>query len=235
MSVTRFVPALLKSHEVLERFTLAIYRPAPVLAERLDAAKDPAADIRARADKLNVEYGIGFWDAVLAIAMKDGDIPDHYVNLAILHDRAPDEQEISFEKQNVSVEWLEGFIARSEPEHAVALSSRVQLTGGYTAHIPMMDFRCTHSDRNLAVVKRALAAMGQTSGAIARSPRSYHFYGSELLSDAEWTRFLALALLFSPIVDVRYVAHRLADGACRLRISQSAKKGAAPVIMELLS
>lgn len=221
---------LISGFDSIARVSFVHYRPAPGLDERLSKSADPSLKIRETAEALWKEYGIPFWDAILAISMKMGEVPEHYVDLAILHDPAPNEHTISVEARDLSEELIRSMVEELEEDAALSFSSKVELKNGQFAHIPLMDFRCPPSTSNSKIVEKALSAMGQKSGLLADSGRSYHFYGFCLQSRDEWIQFLALAMLFSPIVDVRYVAHRLADGACRLRISSSRNKTRVPVV-----
>jgi hypothetical protein len=235
LPVTRVLARLISSFPAIEQVSFVRFRPAPGLDERLSKSDDPALDIRETAEDLWRTYGIPFWDAILAICMKRGEIPDQYVDLAILHDPAPDEVTLVVEARQLSEESIQLMVDELEEGTALAFSSRVELRDGRTAHIPLMDFRCPPSASNCKILKRALRAIGQNSGLLAESGRSYHFYGFHLQSRDEWIQFLALSMLFSPIVDVRYVAHRLIDGACRLRISASRNKAFTPVVREVFS
>jgi len=224
---------LISSFRDIAQVSFVVYKPAPGLDERLAKDEDPSYEIRDLADKLRKTYGIPFWDAVLAICMKRGEIPDRYVDLAILHERSPDERTISMETSRLSVSAVESLRNELKDGAALAFSSRVKLYNGNEAQIPLMDFRCEPSETNSRIVRRALGAMGQNAGLLAESGRSYHFYGFRLQSTSEWVEFLAMAMLFSPIVDVRYVAHRLADGACRLRISSGLGKSSIPLVCDV--
>jgi hypothetical protein len=60
------------------------------------------------------------------------------------------------------------------------------------------------------------------SGAIINSGMSYHGWGLELLTDDDWRRFMARALLLDRI-DRRWVGHRLIDGQANIRVSEKRK------------
>lgn len=233
LPITTALVRLICSLQQVAQVSFVFYKPAPGLDERLAGNQDTLSEVRNIAEELRATYGIPFWDSILAICMKRGQIPDQYVDLAILHDRSPDERVVSLESDELSEAAVHSMIKSLEDGTALAFSSKVKLRNGETAHIPLMDFRCDPSATNSKIVQRALSAMGQGSGLLVESGRSYHFYGSRLQSRDEWVRFLAMAILFSPIVDVRYIAHRLADGACRLRISSSRNKSFTPVVCEV--
>jgi hypothetical protein len=232
--VMHAIQELLRGLPDLSRITFVAYRPAPGLDSRLARETDPAVDIRQTAEQLRQEFGIPFWDAILAISMKRGDVPDRYVELAILHDKSPDEYHVDILQSEVSIKKVDSIVRELKEGFSLALSSKVQLKNGEFAHIPMMDFRCPPSLRNGVVVKKALNAMGEEAGFLIDSGRSYHFYGIRLLTQEEWVKFLAMGILFSPIIDARYIAHRLADGACRLRVWTGPHKPSTPTVLEVL-
>jgi len=233
--VTLLVPRILEIIPDISAMTVVTYRPAPVLAERMqhDAAP-PLPEIRKCAEFLHDQYGVGFWDAVFALSMKRGDVNAKFVELALLHDASPDERETLLERAEITTDGLERIIADTAPGHGVALSSRVVLAGGATAHIPMLDFHCPHSAGLAALLKQALLTMQQSRGVLVKSPRSYHYYGLEVVSPEGLTAFLARALLIDPLVDARYIAHRLIDGVCRLRLGAARNKGSAPTIEDVI-
>ena len=231
-AVGEMIPQLLRLTPEITKVTFVAYRPAPTLDKRLEGQVDPFSEERAEADRLHREFGIPFWDAVLAIGIKRGKVPESYVDISMLHDSAPDEQVIEFDCNQASANRINSLQTSLPIGFGLAISSRVELAEGGTAHIPMMDFRCQFSESNTVTVKRALAAMGERQGVLVNSGRSYHFYGFGVRTAEQWVKFMAFGALFSPIVDVRYIAHRLIDGTCRLRISSAPGKENVPVVIE---
>ena len=112
--------------------------------------------------------------------------------------------------------------------------SRVSLADGGSGHIPMMDFLCAASTRNLDVLTRLLREIGQARGFLLESGRSYHYYGVEILTEEAWQRFLGKCLLMFGYVDDRYVGHQLVDGHCVLRLSAGRLKASLPRVVAQL-
>ncbi len=101
-------------------------------------------------------------------------------------------------------------------------------------HIPMMDFGCDISAENQTKIVEFLKAIGQ-KGFVLVSGASYHFYGSTLLSEKDWTKFLGKMILFTDYVDVRYIGHRLNQGLCALRITKNQKLNSiVPVVVAVV-
>lgn len=112
--------------------------------------------------------------------------------------------------------------------------SRVRTVGGGSAHIPMMDFICTRSRRNLEILVRLLKGIRRGRGCLLDSGGSYHYYAFQLLVEEEWRIFLGKCLLMFGYADDRYIGHQLVDGHCVLRLSSGQLKPGVPrVVAEL--
>lgn len=136
--------------------------------------------------------------------------------------------------QGSIIENLNSIISQLNLNQVLGFCSKVKLNDGSTFHIPMIDFSIEPSKKNLRIVKDALRQIGQEKGLILDSGRSYHFYGLVLIDEKNWTSFLGLCLLFSPFIDARYIAHRLIDGECVLRLSASKEKPKEPEVTDIL-
>jgi len=126
-------------------------------------------------------------------------------------------------------------IARSLGENRLlGVCSSVELVGGGSAHIAMMDFMCEPSTRNLELLARLIEGLHHGRGCLLESGRSYHYYGFRLLTEEAWKVFLGKCLLMSGFADDRYIGHQLVDGYCVLRLSSGKSKRCIPkVISEL--
>jgi hypothetical protein len=173
--------------------------------------------------------GIPFWDALLATSMQQRIISKRFIESALAHDAAPDEQEILLASEGITAERILDIISKLPAGYGLAACSRATLTSSRAAHIPMLDFRCPCSEENARAIERMLTLAGCHEGILVESGRSYHFYGTSLLSEAEWVEFMGRALLFAPIVDSRFIGHRLVDGQCRLKVTDP-KNGFTPRI-----
>src|SRR5579862_5673165 len=119
---------------------------------------------------------------------------------------------------DVSVDLISALHARA-PGNAIGLTSIVETTSGDSRHIPMMDLKCDVSRFNQGAVASLFKSIGELHGALLQSGQSYHYYGARLADEKQWRIFLGQCLLFSPVVDSRYIGHRLIDGYCVLRVS----------------
>jgi hypothetical protein len=117
----------------------------------------------------------------------------------------------------------------------LALQSNVPLTCGGQAHIPMMDFMCPPSPRNVERLKRLLESLRMGKGFLLESGRSYHYYSTQIIAEAGWRTFLGKCLLMTGCADERYVGHQLVNGYCVLRISSGRIKNRAPIVVATIS
>jgi hypothetical protein len=135
----------------------------------------------------------------------------------------------------VSPENLDQIAKNLPPSKLLGLQSNVPLASGGQAHIPMMDFMCSPSQRNLERLTRLLESLRMGKGFLLESGRSYHYYGSRVLSEAGWRTFLGRCLLMTGCADERYVGHQLVNGFCVLRISSGRLKNREPLVVAEIS
>ena len=102
---------------------------------------------------------------------------------------------------------------------ALAVTSRIRVKKNQILHVPMVDFsdKGESKEQILADATYFLKKAGY-KGAILFTGRSFHFYGSSLMSEREWRIFLGDCML-SGLADPRYIGHNLKDGYSTLRIS----------------
>jgi hypothetical protein len=105
-----------------------------------------------------------------------------------------------------------------------ALHSRV-LAKHKRVHIPMVDFATTDLSAVLLVL-RGLSEPSFREWLVYASGRSYHAYGCRFVDGDAWRRLMGLLLLWNmpespPVVDARWVGHRLIAGYGSLRWSRN--------------
>jgi hypothetical protein len=126
----------------------------------------------------------------------------------------------TLDRAEITPHRLERLLDDLPGESALAVASEVILDAGKIAHIPLLDFQCAKSRKNLNFLIAAMRRIDVNGGMILASANSYHFYGRSLLKQAEWHQFVGRCLLLDPLVDVRYLGHCLLDGFAALRISR---------------
>lgn len=130
---------------------------------------------------------------------------------------------------------LELELSSSPPAGEVrGICSRVTLTDGAGAQLPLLDFQCEVSEANADALVVAMKKLGQKRGALLMSGRSYHYYGYDPLDRVNWHQFMFRAVLLNPLVDVRYVAHCLIEGIACLRLGSASTHPREPTTVRLI-
>lgn len=142
--------------------------------------------------------------------------------------------------EDITVDHINHWIRLLDEGEVLGIISEIKIARSfeeyYSAHfhhIPMMDFRCPKSPKNLARIKGLLRTIGEKEGVILDSGRSYHYFGTNPLSEKEWLMFLGKCLL-SGLVDERYIGHRLIDRCGILRISACSLRPKIPTVVSIL-
>jgi hypothetical protein len=231
MPAVDFVVGLVRSKKEIESIDFVSYPVAPSFEVRLS-----------KNDELHRESEI---ESLLAVIRKSkaplwAILASYYLQTrgveglareALLHDNTG-ATTWTIPRRELSVEGLEEIVDDLGSAYALSASSKVTLSDGSIGHLPMIDFRCEPSDDNLRAVTDVARAIGERSGAFLNSGNSYHYYGLNVLGERDWVAFLGKCLLFAPLVDVRYIGHRLIDGHCRLRLSRIGAKPV-PTVVEV--
>ena len=101
---------------------------------------------------------------------------------------------------------------------------------GRRMHIPMLDGACARlGPKGYARLKKFIAPKWFDGMRFYQSGRSFHAYGYELMEESAFPSFLGSALLANeigsdPIVDARWIGHRLMGGRASLRLSANAPR-----------
>lgn len=136
---------------------------------------------------------------------------------------------IVLESDALNSEWFHSQLASLEPEWELAMNSTVVDARGRRGHIGMVDFV---GFPDVDEIKRRFWNMvGKTESkslVIFNSGRSYHGYVPLLMGPRKWQQFMARLLLLNlpdaaPIVDSRWVGHRLLGGYAALRWSANSR------------
>lgn len=130
---------------------------------------------------------------------------------------------------DVTADWLSAEVATLGEGWELALNSRVKDARGRTRHIGMIDLI---GKPDMTLVRQRIAqllgpkALHRT--AFYDSGRSVHVYVLDLIGTGAWHEFLGRLLLMnlpnaSPVVDTRWVGHRLLGGYSALRWSANTR------------
>ncbi len=231
-SATEVVAVLVRHHPNLKTVFFTAYVPRPPVEERLahDPALRPLVErLRAVSQQANVDLA---WEELAVAAAFQGENLDRALGEAGAHNAVGEGESLSLPAAEVTTERLQTLIQDVKTQGRVlALCSRCLLTTGAVAHIPMMDFRCKILGDNLGRIKLAISRIAPEPGVILESGRSYHWYGYGLMQQEDWVSFLSTCLLYTPLVDARYIAHRLKERNGVLRISAGGIKPTTPSVV----
>jgi hypothetical protein len=137
-----------------------------------------------------------------------------------------DEREtFSLNIEDVTPSVIEQEITNLRPDWELAMNSLVVDARGRTWHLPMVDFLAVEFEQlsNSAFVD-VIGRDIVKDLIFFNSGRSFHAYSTELLKPKDWVRFMGRLLLLNlpnsaPVVDTRWIGHRLIGGYCALRWS----------------
>lgn len=143
----------------------------------------------------------------------------HYIYVP----RTIDDQRSTFtiSAKKLTLEILDE-LCNSTPEGMeLALNSRVIQRDKTVVHIPMIDL----ATKATGIIGKVLDVLpSNLSGSMIwfESGRSYHGYGTTLISQDDWVKLMGRFLLVNqpqvpPVVDPRWIGHRLISGYASLR------------------
>jgi hypothetical protein len=123
----------------------------------------------------------------------------------------------------VTEEWLDDQLARLSPGEEISIHSKLT-KGRMIRHIPMIDFAIA-TGAHEQVISWAREHLHMKLH-VFDSGRSFHAYGVRPVTTAEWIRLMGLLLLGNlpdkaPVVDSRWIGHRLLAGYSALRWSKN--------------
>jgi hypothetical protein len=127
----------------------------------------------------------------------------------------------------VTPDWLHSQLRLLPEGWDLALNSRIKDARARIHHLPMIDFAKRNVTTDDLVLMRSVLG-----GALCRtlvfyeSGRSLHAYGMHLLEPGAWREFMGRLLLLNlpqqePLIDTRWVGHRLVSGYAALRWSSN--------------
>jgi hypothetical protein len=225
----RFVALLVQRFPNIEAITL--FRPPSSLPIQQDPSIDGSEQVLIKqALAIRSELSLPFWDSLLLYISTHPAKAHHLLKRATLHN-PQNLDALQIHRDDCTESRLRKIIEVLPCGRMLAISSRMLTRQGNTLHLPMLDFHCLASPENDILVKSVMTEIG-LEGYIARSGRSYHFYGNKLVDEQSLVAILAKALLFSPIVDRAWIAHQLLERACGLRISPGKDYQNCPVIID---
>ncbi len=211
----------------IQEFTVVEYTDPPLIQDRIPHIE--TMEVFKEAIKLREKTSLPFWDSALAQTLRGSSDVEPILSEALFHNPHPDvEHRVRSEG---AASKLKELVSREWTNTTLAISSRVTLAGGSERHIPMLDFHIPSERRNYDIVSACLNSLAIGKFIIVDSGKSFHAYGLNVVNSEDLRSFLSSALLLSPIVDSRYIAHQLRDSTCKLRIAPTPRKPTQPRIL----
>lgn len=219
---------LLLHHPEVQGATLFQYDSPPRMQERISVSPLDRHLID-RANDARETTGVPFWEALFARCAVEGNCSDSIISAAFFHNGQGKPRFVSREQ------IAEGILQTLSNDTVgnLALGSKITPTCPPARHISLVDFHCEASTSNLVIVRKICRELMPGGFLLLDSGGSYHACGVELVSDELRVQVLARALLASPIVDARYVAHQLLQESSSIRISRGGKLQKVPFIVDV--
>lgn len=179
--------------------------------------------------------GIPFWHALfIAGELDPKGVPASILRSAMYHQDPSRYETTEFVTSTDTPSSLADIALRARGRDAMALQSRVTLPSGEDRYLPMLDFTSKATRPGSAATVRAAIETLDTAGILCASARSFHFYGHDLVSREQQLDFWGRALLLTPIVDERWIAHQIRGQVGALRISAN-EQGVVPKVIADIS
>ena len=191
---------------------------APSLQNRARIGDDIVLDA---AKALSHDQGIPFWHSVFRLgAQSSGGVAYEIVQGALF---SQESKHVEFVEAGEQFRLrLERAIDNEPAEGMLLLASTIRLQDGSIAHLPLLDFSIKERwDGAQVSAERVALALG-VPGVLVASGRSFHFIGEVALSWNAYSDYLHRALLLTPLVDERWIAHQLRARQATLRLSPNA-------------
>ena len=232
--ISRALPLMLSAIGDITSIAITEIAAVPRMQERLADAQ-AAESLLDIVEKERAESNLPFWDAVLfALPYESSFVRNDVSAAALFHQqtaRIPNKESLPVGPS--LGDTLAARAAQIRTGRLLVVSSLIKLASGAPAHVPMLDFRIPPTPAHKELVCE-LAHHLNLGGWILESGRSYHFYGATLLDHDQFRNFLGRALLFQPVVDARWIAHQLMEGAAALRVSKGGPFQITPRIVDVV-
>jgi len=229
--------------EVVERLTSSLpagsaltfrHINAPPRVQRRVAGAEKSEDLIRRARSIRQEEGTPFWHALFLLGEDDADgVPIDIVKSALFHQDPANDVSRTLQIDDSLQSSLAAWVGTISGRDAIALDSEVLLADGSSRFIPMIDFSVKSSKLGGDATARACVEALGVPGYLVTSGRSYHFYGEQLVDSAGQLDFWSKALLLTPMVDERWIAHQIRSGRSALRVTPNEKGDLPGIIWEV--
>jgi hypothetical protein len=218
--------ALVAANSYISAVSVFPYRHPSLLQARVDLNTDERA-ILEKAMAMRTALAMPFWEALMLSCFGEKRDYKRLLREATFHQSHRDAmQRVS--RSDILGGVLTKLAETQPPGEHLSFSSLIEIDKTSLRHLPLLDFHCPETPENDDLVSEVCQQLIHSSSILFSSGESYHALGLEVLDEVSFREFMTKSLLFAPIIDSRYVAHQLLEGACALRLSCSLKKPTEP-------
>jgi len=187
-----------------------LFSTSTKLQDRYNYTTSDSAALIDEAIILKKKLGVRFWHALLTLFTRTSSVDEDLVRHALYH------------QANTKYQYMEADVAfnfcMSDHSTPTAINSKVVMLDGGTRHIPLLDFKVSSDQKNLKIAVAVIKALN-LKGHLIDSGKSYHFIGTNLVSESELVDILAKFSLLAPISDSAWASHQIIERSASLRIS----------------
>jgi hypothetical protein len=222
MSTAEILKLIVLENLSISAFFVFLYRHPTLLQQRLVLSPDENA-ILEKSMYLRNTSRLPFWEALMLSCFGEQKNFTRLLQEAKFH-QSQAESFVRISRSEVLAGRLAEIMIALPAGHNLSFSSRIEMEGLGVRQLALLDFHCPESNENDRLVSEVCKQLFRGTTLVLSSGESYHALGLSTLDEPEFREFLTRSLLFAPIVDGRYVAHQLLEGACALRLSNSTEK-----------
>lgn len=228
MPTAEILTLLVSENQTISAIFAFAYRHPTLLQQRLALTSDENAII-AKATALRNSSRLPFWEALMLSCFGESRDFKRLLQEATFH-QSHAHSLLRISRDEVLAGRLVELMDGQPAGRHLSFSSKIELSGEETKQLPLLDFHCPESVENDRLVSEVCKQLYRDTTLVFSSGESYHALGLDPLDENGFRDFLTRSLLFAPIVDARYVAHQLLEGACALRLSISVDKPNRPCL-----
>lgn len=228
--VVSLTSAILASVPVGSTIRVSYIKAAPRVQRRVSSDSTSELLIE-KARAIRSAQNIPFWHALfIAGELETTGVPQDVLQSAMYHQDPAQYETTELILADDTPDQLAELAGQASGRDSVALQSHVTLENGDDRFIPMLDFTSKATRPGSGATVHAAAQVLKTDGLLCTSARSFHFYGQRLVTQTEQLDFWARALLLTPIVDERWIAHQIRSQVGALRFSPN-EQGVVPRVV----
>ena len=224
LTTVEVIQKIVKENSSIQWINIHSYPDGPQLQERVKFNRIEEFHY-SNALKLRKSYNVPFWDALMLSFYNKKEFSVEILE-NVLNSHSKKGLQLVSRNDILHNKLLN--LACSDENYAI--NSKVIVEENRIKHFLLLDFHIPENDKNQKVVEAILRILKVKSGFLLKSGKSYHFFGTELISTSTLTKFLGKCLFFTPIIDKTWIAHQLIERSCSIRFTR--KNNLFPTVIE---